>query len=264
MNLSEAFDTLNHDFLIAKLHAYGFTAKSLKMVKSYLTNRWQRTKANTNSSSWRELPIGVPQGSVLGPLLFNIYINDLFYIAEMTNVCNCWWYYISCLWLIRRLEYGSMLAVEWFESNYMKLNNDKCHLLLSGYKHEIMWANIGQSQIWESKGQKVLGVIIDSDMNFGEYIQLQCKKAGKKLCALGRVCKFLSLERWRSLMKAFIESQFEYCPLVWMFCCRSSKNRINHLHKRALRIFYNDHSSTFEIFLWRITQFHFITGTFAC
>ena len=79
-----------------------------------------------------------------------------------------------------------------------------------------------------------------------EHILIQCKKARRKLCALGRVCKFLNLERRRSLMKAFIESRFAYCPLVWMLCRRSSNNRINHLHERALRIVYNDLSSTFE------------------
>ena len=88
MDLSNAFDTLNHDLLIAKLHAYGFTKESLKLIKSYLTNHCQRTKVNTNSSSWTELLIGVQQESVLGSLLFNIYINDLFYITEMINVCN--------------------------------------------------------------------------------------------------------------------------------------------------------------------------------
>ena len=128
----------------------------------------------------------------------------------------------------------------------MKLNGDKCHLLLSGYKHEVMWANTGQSQIRESKEQKLLGVTIDRDMKFDEYILIQCKKAGRKLCALGRVCKFLNLERRRSLMKAFIESQLAYCPLLWLFCSRHSNNRINHLHERALRIVYNDHSSIFE------------------
>ena len=106
--------------------------------------------------------------------------------------------------LIRKLEHDSMLATEWFESNYMKLNGDKFDLLLSGYKHEVMWTNIGQSQIWESKEQKLLGVINDRDMKF-EYILIQCKKAGRKLCALGRVCTFLNLECRRSLMEAFIE-----------------------------------------------------------
>ena len=85
----------------------------------------------------------------------------------MTNVCN---YADDTTFhacdsglesLIQRLEHDSMLATEWFESNYMKLNGEKCHLLLSGYKHEVMWANIGQSQIWESKEQQLLGVIID-------------------------------------------------------------------------------------------------------
>ena len=129
----------DHDLLIAKLHAYGFTRESLKLIKSYLTNRSQRTKVNTNFSSWSELLIGVPQGSVLGSLLFNIYINYLFYITEMTNVCNCaddttfhaCDSYLESL--IQRLEHDSMLATEWFESNYMKLNGDKCHLLLTGY-----------------------------------------------------------------------------------------------------------------------------------
>ena len=252
MDLSKAFDTLNHDLLIVKLHTYGFTRGSLKLIKSYLTNRWQRMKVNTNFSSWSEIFIGVPQGSVLGLLLFNIYINDFFYITEMTNVCNCAddATFHACdsdlESLIQRLEHDSMLATEWFESNYMRLNDDKCHLLLPGYKHEVMWTSIGQSQIWESKEQKLLGVIIGRDMKFHEYILIQCKKAGRKLCALGRVCKSLNLERKRSLMKAFIESQFAYSPLVWMSCSRSSNNRINHLHERALRIAYYDHSSTFE------------------
>ena len=88
MDLSKPLDTINHDLLISKLHFYGFTKESLKLIKSYLTNRWQRTKVNTNFSSWSELLIRVPQRSVLQTLLFNIYINDLFHINEMTNVYN--------------------------------------------------------------------------------------------------------------------------------------------------------------------------------
>ena len=80
-----------------------------------------------------------------------------------------------------------MRAIDCFESNYIKLNNNKHHLILCGYKHEVMWTNIGQSQIQEKKEQKLLSVIIDKDMKFDGYILMQCKKAGRKLFALGTV-----------------------------------------------------------------------------
>ena len=75
MDLSKAFDTINHELLLAKLYAYGFEKNALRLIMSYLTERWQRTKINHSFSSWTELLQGVPQGSVLGPLLFNISIN---------------------------------------------------------------------------------------------------------------------------------------------------------------------------------------------
>ena len=88
MDLSKAFDTIKLDLLIAKLYAKGFNKESLKLLHNYLSNRWHRTKINKKFSSWQELIQGKPQGYVLGPDLFNIYLNDLFYLVESTNVCN--------------------------------------------------------------------------------------------------------------------------------------------------------------------------------
>ena len=251
MDLSKAFDTINHELLIAKLYAYGFSKDSLKIIFSYLSNRWQRVKINMSFSSWKELIQGVPQGSVLGPLLFNIYLNDLFFIIN-TYVCNfaddttpfvCDFELKNVL---DKLEINADLAVSWFETNYMKLNPDKCHLLVSGHKYEENFIKINTSTIWESKEVKLLGVKIDNGLKFDNHISDLCMKANRKLSALMRISNFLSKDKRRVIFKAFIESQFKYNPLVWMFHSRQSNSKINRVHERALRTVYNDFESSFE------------------
>ena len=258
MDLSKAFDTLNHDLLIAKLHAYGFDIKTLKLLHSYLTKRWQRTKVNSIFSTWSELLQVVPQGSALGPILFNIYLNDLFYLTEMTQVCNFaddTTFYVcdkDLNILINRLEHDTSLAVEWFENNFMKLNQDKCHLLVSGHKHETVWAKIGETMIWECNKQKLLGVVIDRNLNFDEYVFDLCKKAGRKLSVLARLSNCMSFEKRKILLKAFVESQFGYCPLTWMFHGRRANSKINNIHERALRIVYKNNVLSFDKYIIEI------------
>ena len=88
MDLLKAFDTINHELLIVKLHVYGFIKETLTLIASYLSDRWQRVKINDTFSTWSALEPGVPQGSVLGPVVFNAYVNDLFFTLFSVNVCN--------------------------------------------------------------------------------------------------------------------------------------------------------------------------------
>ena len=128
----------------------------------------------------------------------------------------------------------------------MKLNQDKCHLISSSHKSEQICARIGQTKIWESKNQKLLGVIIDRQLNFDEYLISLWKEAGKKLSALAGLAKFLSLKQKKLLTKSFIESKFDYCHLKWMIWRRKTNTRINQIHERALRIVYRNNSLRFD------------------
>ena len=118
MDLSKAFDAVNHNLLIAKLQTYGFCMKALKLIKSYLSNRWQRTKVNNSFNSSTELLHGVPQGSILRHLLFNIYLNDLLFIPLDTGVCNfaddttLYACDISLNDLVKKLESSTSLVID--------------------------------------------------------------------------------------------------------------------------------------------------------
>ena len=137
----------------------------------------------------------------------------------------------------------------------MKLNTDKCHLLISGNKNEYMWAKLDEDIVWESNDVELLGVTIDNNLRFDKHVSNICLKANRKLSALTRVAKFVPFKKRRILFKPFIESQFKCCPLVWMFHARQINDKINKLHKRALKIVYNDTVTSFEDFLIKDKSF---------
>ena len=131
----------------------------------------------------------------------------------------------------------------------MKLNEEKCKLLVCGYRFEQFWIKVGDKKTWGKSLVKLLGVTIDNELKFDKYVAEICGKANRKLSVLPRLSKFLYLDKRRTLFKSFIEAQLKYCPLIWMFCSRNSNKKINRLHERALRLVYDDCSSSFETLL---------------
>ena len=142
MDLSKAYDCLPHDLLIAKLEAYGFVIDSLKLIHSYLTERKQRVKMGSSFGSWKTLSKGVPQGSVLGPLFFNIFINDFFYAIEHSQVCNFADdnTIFACGETLDEvaiyIEDDMREAMNWYKRNEMVANPKKFQLIFFGLKED--------------------------------------------------------------------------------------------------------------------------------
>ena len=250
-DLSKAFDCLNHELLIAKLEAYGFDDTSLEFIYSYLLDRKQRTKINNSFSTWSDITSGIPQGSILGPLLFNIYLNDMFFFIDestLTNYADDNTPYAinpNLDALVNSLIKDTSTLIKWFDNNYFKMNTDKCHLLITNHKDDVSAVIAGET-IKCKNSVKLLGINIDNKLDFNEHVSNICKKVSIKLHALSRISHFLNTDKLKLIMKAFIESQFGYCPLIWMFHSRTLNNRINRLHERALRLAYKDREASFE------------------
>ena len=128
----------------------------------------------------------------------------------------------------------------------MKLNKDKCKVLIAGNKCEHMWLDVGNNRMWESKSEKMLGILIDNSLKFDNYVAEICRKASRKFTALARLTNILPLGKMKILMASFFISQFSYCPLIWMFYNRKTNEKINKLHERSLRIVYNDDNLSFN------------------
>ena len=184
MDLSKAFDCMPHGLLIAKLDAYGMSAEACKLIINYLRDRRHRVKIQSNFSQLSVVNRGVPQGSVLGPLLFNIFMNDLFYTDIKSNIYN---YaddnhlstHSKCLSsLIPIIESDSEKALSWFKNNSMDANADKFQFLAMNRNGLVPSSiKIQDHTIVSSDNIKVLGVTLDSKLKFDDHISKICSNA---------------------------------------------------------------------------------------
>ena len=124
----------------------------------------------------------------------------------------------------------------------MKANKDKCHLVINNNEQVSM--KIDNKELENTSSEKLLGIIIDSKLNFKE--QEKIKKASRKVNVLSRITPYMNLTKRKLLMNSFFTSQFNYWPLVWMCYNCTINNNINRLHERCLRIVYNDNKSSFQ------------------
>ena len=187
MDLSKAFDTIHHDLMIAKLGAYGFSQDALQYMRSYLTNRQQRVRVNSNFSTWENIIAGVPHGLILGPLLFNIFINDLFlfvsnsYLSNYADDNTLYAFGYNLEETKNTLRFDFDLVSKSFEENYMVLNVDKYHFMCLGKDTESETFIFNNFIFNNSNEEKILGITIDNKLTFKGHIKILCRKAAQKM-----------------------------------------------------------------------------------
>ena len=197
MDLSKAFDYSDHELLIAKLKAYGFHLPALKPIHDYQSNRKQRTQINSSYSSWHEIILGVSQGSILWPLLFNIFLIDLFFIIKDFDIAS---YpdgntpYVSANnmdGVAKSLEEASTKSFKWFSDNLMKSNANKSHLLVSA--NNTINIRVENFDIKNNDYEKFLRVKFDHKLTLNSHISDLCKKASKNVHALVKVTRYMNI-----------------------------------------------------------------------
>ena len=257
MDLSKAFDCLPKNLLLAKLHAYGVEHNSLSLIKSYLSERKQKVKVKGRYSEWGNLELGVPQGSILGPLLFNIFMNDIFYNLSEGTLCNFADDNTISITatdtnsLLQLIKINTNICIDWFKDNEMTANPSKFQAIAIGNKDKQFdhFKINNDLKIKIDNIVTLLGVEIDNNLKFDCHVDKICKKAARQLNSLKRLAKYMGEREKKIIINSFILCHFNYCPLMWMLCSKGSLDKLEKINERALRLVYSDYASSYEVLL---------------
>ena len=243
MDLSKAFDLIRDDLLLTRLTAYGICAHSLNLQKSYLTNCRQRVRVEDVTSDISYVNSTVPQGSVIGPLLFNIFINDLFYFikeAKLSNYADDNQLYFADTdpdAVEHVLNKELVMVCAWFCNNKMILNPEKCKELVISRKPNVTLSLFAEGVALPLVDTvNLFGLTLDDSLNFGKHITNISKKVGKQLDVLWRLKNILSFRTKLCFYNSLIMFHFHYRPSIWHHCLKTDSKKMDNLHERALRL----------------------------
>jgi len=242
LDLSKAFDCVNHEILLHKLNYYGVRGHSLSWFSSYLSNRKQVTFVNKTLSHMVNVNVGVPQGSVLGPLLFILYVND---IGECSNDAlirlfaddtNVFVSHKNLEVLKEKAEHTLADLIVWFSANKLTLNiNKTCFNVYSNKKHNIVELNLDGKKIVRSEVTKYLGMILDEKLQWSAHVDGICHKLTKLLHAFRTVSKFTDYEMACQLYYAYVYPYITYGIEIYGTSGNCNTNRIQILQNRILK-----------------------------
>ena len=263
IDLKKAFDLVDHHCLLHKLQHYGVRGRSLTWFRNYLTIRSQKVQYGKELSSSLPLDFGVPQGSLLGPLLFVIYINDLpkcLMHSEISMYADdtVIYYTGSHVNVIRENLQEDLKRVEqWLTSNRLILNHSKTKGLLFGTRQLLQTSSDFVLQIQGKDIERVtkfnyLGVMLDEQLHWKEHVDSICKKVNKRLGILARIRSCLTLNAAKCVYNTLIEPILCYTDTVWGELSATSSKNLQRLQNRAARIVLRRDSSkdTLNVLGW--------------
>ena len=247
LDLRKAFDLVDHEILLHKLKLYNFSINSIEIIRSYLTSRHQIVKIGNNESSRRLIRSGVPQGSILGPILFLIYINDLSFQIKDSMVdlyaddSTLYTKGVSLQKIEHNLQISLNKVTNWCTKNNMAINAQKTKCMVLGSSTKLRKSNemnmyVNNVRIQNVNSHKLLGVILDESLTWNLQVDAVVKKVNSKIALLKRINYFLN-EHMRILFyNAYILPVFDYCCSIWGKGTQKHQKKMTILQKRAAKI----------------------------